>query len=232
MDKKEILKERFKSAISSTVKVIADKADLEVRFGKNFTEKDSCLNLPEINRLTNIQDYIDIRANADSEALKIKYTDKKIYIENQPNGKIAKTLYAIAEKIRYEKIGSNKLKGIKNNIIQCYENKIKNKKNDEDSSISNESIAEAFELYLRNHFFNLKPNSKTKKILDSWKEIFDKNLRKGLIELNEYINNQSKFNSITAKLISNLDFEETDPGESDEKENEIPKDNEECSLKD
>ena len=225
MDKKEILKERFKSAISSTVKVIADKADLEVRFGKNFTEKDSCLNLPEINRLTNIQDYIDIRANADSEALKIKYTDKKIYIENQPNGKIAKTLYAIAEKIRYEKIGSNKLKGIKNNIIQCYENKIKNKKNDEDSSVSNESIAEAFELYLRNHFFNLKQNSKTKKILDTWKEIFDKNLRKGLIELNEYINNQNKFNSITAKLISNLDFEETDPGENDEKENEISKDN-------
>ena len=30
---------------------------------------------------------------------------------------MAKALYAIAEKIRYEKIGSDKLKGIKNNII-------------------------------------------------------------------------------------------------------------------
>jgi len=37
-------------------------------------------------------------------------------------------LYAIAEKIRYEKIGSDKLKGVKNNIIQCYENKFKDKK--------------------------------------------------------------------------------------------------------
>ena len=48
-----------------------------------------------------------------------------------PKGTMAKSLYAIAEKIRYEKIGSDKLKGVKNNITQCYENKFKNKKIEE-----------------------------------------------------------------------------------------------------
>ena len=89
------------------------------------------MNLPEVAYLRNLQDFTNLRAFADSEALKIKYTDKKIYLENEPRGTMAKALYAIAEKIRYEKIGSDKLKGYKNNITQCYENKFKNKKIDE-----------------------------------------------------------------------------------------------------
>ena len=69
---------------------------------------------------------------------------------------MAKALYAIAEKIRYEKIGSDKLKGVKNNITQCYENKFKNKKIEEIKTEADVPITEAFELYLRNHFFKIK----------------------------------------------------------------------------
>ena len=50
-------------------------------------KKDS-LNLPEVINLTNLQDFTNLRAFADSEALKIKYTDKKIYLENEPKGTI------------------------------------------------------------------------------------------------------------------------------------------------
>ena len=128
MDEKEILKERFKSAVSSAVKVISENFELEVKFGNNTTSKENSLTLPEIISLKHLQDFTNLRAFADSEALKIKYTDKKIYLENEPKRMMAKSLYAIAEKIRYEKIGSNKLKGIKNNITQCYENKFNNKK--------------------------------------------------------------------------------------------------------
>ena len=127
MNEKELLKERFKAAVSSAVKVISEKFDLEIEFGNIENPKKNSLNLPDVVNLRNLQDFTNLRAYADSEALKIKYTNKKIYLENEPKGTIAKTLYAIAEKIRYEKIGSDKLKGIKNNITQCYENKFKNK---------------------------------------------------------------------------------------------------------
>ena len=39
MDEKELLKERFKSAVSSAVKVISEQLDLEVKFGNNLNEK-------------------------------------------------------------------------------------------------------------------------------------------------------------------------------------------------
>ena len=127
MSEQELLKERFKSAVSSAVKDISENFDLEVKFGNNIGSKSNSLNLPEVVNLKKLQDFTNLRAFADSIALKIKYTDKKIYLENEPKGSTGKALYAIAEKIRYEKIGSNRLKGVKNNITQCYENKFKKK---------------------------------------------------------------------------------------------------------
>ena len=100
MDEKELLKEKFKAAVSSTVKVISEQLDLEVKFGNSINKKKDSLNLPEVINLRNLQDFTNLRAFADSEALKIKYMDKKIYHENEPSGAVARTLYAIAEKIR------------------------------------------------------------------------------------------------------------------------------------
>ena len=76
MDKRELLKERFKSAVSSAVKVISENYDLEIKFGNNITSKKNSLTLPEVANLRKLQDFVNLRAFADSEALKIKYTDK------------------------------------------------------------------------------------------------------------------------------------------------------------
>ncbi len=217
MDEHELLKERFKSAVSSAVKAISENFDIEINFGNQITSKKNVLNLPEIIRLKNIQDFTNLRAFADSEALKIKYTDKKIYSENEPVGPMAKALYSIAEKIRYEKIGSNKLKGVRNNLIQCYENKFKNRKIDEIKTEADVPITEAFELYLRNHFFKIKQNNTTKKVLSYWKDLFDKNLKQKLKELDNCVENQHKFNQLVADLIDKLEFEDTNKEDKEEK---------------
>ena len=113
MDDHEQLKERFKSAVSSAIKAISENFDLEIKFGNNTTSKKNSLTLPEVISLKKLQDFTDLRAYADSEALKVKYTNEKIYLENEPKTPMARAMYAIAEKIRYEKIGSEKLKGVK-----------------------------------------------------------------------------------------------------------------------
>ena len=216
MDEQELLKERFKSAVSSAVKAISENFDLDIKFGNNITSKKNSLNLPEVVSLKKLQDFTNLRAFADSEALKIKYTDKKIYLENEPKGTMSKALYAIAEKIRYEKIGSDKLKGIKNNLIQCYENKFKNKKMEEIRTEADVPITEAFELYLRSHFFKIKQNDATEKVLSYWKDLFDKNVSKKLKALDRCIKNQSKFSKLITDLIDNLDFEDSDSKEKEE----------------
>jgi len=43
MNEKELIKERFKAAISSAVKVISEQFDLEVKFGNNINKKNDIL---------------------------------------------------------------------------------------------------------------------------------------------------------------------------------------------
>ena len=217
MDEQELLKEKFKSAVSSTVKAISENFDLKIKFGGSVSSKENSLNLPEVVNLKKMQDFTNLRAFADSEALKIKYTNKKIYLENEPKGTMSKALYAIAEKIRYERIGADKLKGVKNNITQCYENKFKNKKIEEIKTEADVPITEAFELYLRSHFFNIKQSHTTKKVLSYWQDLFDKNLKQRLKELDSCIKNQSEFSQLVANIINNLDFEDSDLKEKEEK---------------
>ena len=57
MDEKEILKERFKSAVSSAVKAISENFNLEIKFGDNTSQKKNSLNLPEVANLKKLQDY-------------------------------------------------------------------------------------------------------------------------------------------------------------------------------
>jgi cobaltochelatase CobT len=196
--------------------VISENFELDIKFDNNINTKNNSLNLPEITDLKNSQDFTNLRAFADSEALKIKYKNKKIFLENEPAGSTAKTLYAIAEKIRYQKIGADKLKGVKNNILRCYENKFKDKKISEIKTEADVPIAEAFELYLMKHFFDIKQNATTKKILSYWQKLFDKNLQNKLKELDNCIKNQSQFNHIMAELINSLEFEDTNSKQKEE----------------
>ena len=62
MDEREILKERFKSAVSSAVKAISEDFDIDVKFGSSTDSKKKSLNLPEITDLTKLEDFTDVRA--------------------------------------------------------------------------------------------------------------------------------------------------------------------------
>ena len=61
MDEQELLKERFKSAVSSTVKAISENFDLEIKFGSQIKEKENSLSLPEIANLKKKQDFTNER---------------------------------------------------------------------------------------------------------------------------------------------------------------------------
>ena len=92
-------------------------------FGDQAKSSNNSANLPEIKKLESIKDYFFLRATADSEALRLKYSNIETFNNFKPKGNKALKLYEIAEKIRYEKIGSDKFKGIKKNLSLNNENK-------------------------------------------------------------------------------------------------------------
>ena len=204
MQKKEDRLEVFKSALISTIKSISEKKDCEIKFGKsNLGDNNKVVNLPELNSIDSIKDFSLIRAKADSEALRLKYSNNEIFEEYKPKGDVSKKLYKIAEKIRYEKIGSEKFLGVKKNLFSEYK---ENKKNHESNKTK---LADSFDEYLKSFFFNIKETKKSK-------INFNKNFKKNLNFLKNNIKDQRKFNRSIAKMISELNIEDKEHSEDRE----------------
>ena len=89
MGKKPEILEDFKRAITSTIKSIIGDEKVEVIFGNEVNKKDKrTIALPNLRGVDNKIDYIGTRALADSEALRLKYSDINIYNSFKPQGNI------------------------------------------------------------------------------------------------------------------------------------------------
>ena len=219
MNHKENLKEKFKQALFSTIKVISDNYKLNKKDNKNLSSKN--FDFFEFDNLNKKEDYIKLRAETDSEALKIKFSDKEIYYKNSPKNSACKKLYDISEKIRYETLGSKILKGISKNLIDNYNYKISLKRKDQLKSKDDVSAEEAFELYMVKKFLGIKLNTFSEKILSYWEKDFENSFNDHLPYLNENIENQENYNSKFSEILKQMEiFDNEDDNEK--KENQDP----------
>ena len=226
MDKEEARKEKFKLAITSTVKVISGKEKIEINFGdRNSNLKNSIFF--QLDNLKNLEDFTKIRAKTDSRALKIRYSNKKIYEKNLPTNSTSKFLYNLSEKIRYEQIGSNNLKGIKKNLLNNYELKQKFTKKNHLKSKEDVKVGEAFELYLLKNFLNVKLNKLSEQILNYWNKEFDEKIKNKINFLKKNLYDQEVYSSIFAELIEEININENidENEENDQKEQEKSENN-------
>ena len=218
MDKEEARKEKFILAISSTVKGISGKEKIEINFGdRNSNLKNSIFF--QLDNLKNLEDFTKIRAETDSRALKIRYSNKKIYEKNLPTNSTSKFLYNLSEKIRYEQIGSNNLKGIKKNLLNNYELKQKFTKKNQLKPKEEVKVGEAFELYLLKNFLNVKLNKLSEQILNYWNKEFDEKIKNKINFLKKNLYDQEVYNSIFAELIEEMNINENiDENEKNDQE--------------
>ena len=223
MDKEEARKEKFKLAITSTIKVISGKEKIEINFGdRNSNLKNS--NFLQFDNLKDLKDFTKIRAEADSRALKIKYSNRKIYEKNLPTNSTSKFLYNLSEKIRYEQIGSNNLKGIKKNLLNNYQLKQKFTEKNQLKSKEDVKVGEAFELYLLKNFLNVKLDKLSEKILNYWNKEFDEKIKNKINFLKKNLYDQEVYSSIFAGLIEEMNINEN-IDENDQKEQEKSENN-------
>ena len=209
-DKETSLKEKFRLALTSTAKVISDD------FKQN--KKSENLNIIKIDDLSSPSDFIRLRAETDSSALKKKFSNDVIYRKNLPSNTSSKSLYNIAEKIRYEALGGKMLKGIEKNFHKNYEQIINLKKKDQLRNKEDVTITEAFELYMLKNFHQIKLNSLTSKMLNFWEKDFENSMEKHKKFLQENLEDQENYSSRFLKILEEMDIFQSE--EIDEKREE------------
>ena len=206
MNKEDNFKEQFKQALISTAKVISDDYRPNIN-KKNSSSKN--LDFFELDNLDNRHDFIRLRAETDSGALKKKFSNKEIYKKNLPINSSYRSLYDISEKIRYELLGSKMLKGISKNFNENYNQKISLKRKDQLKNKNDVNVVEAFELYMLKNFFNIKLNTLSTKILSFWKKDFDSSLSNHIKFLHKNIENQEIYNSKFSEILEKMDIFDT-----------------------
>jgi cobaltochelatase CobT len=195
MDNKQDL-ENFKSAVLSTAKAIARKS-----IDPKELEKIAKINVPKILSIENKDEILEARALADSEALRMRYNDENISKQNEPRGTISKSLFKIAEKIRYEKIGSDEYQGIQNNLNNFYQKKIAN------SDVHSQNfIADAFEAYLRKNIMNMPIDENKKQDFKRWDDLFNKKIFTKIDNLTTSLNDQQQYTNLVKSIIEDLDI--------------------------
>jgi cobaltochelatase CobT len=204
-DKANNIKEKFRQVLISTSRVISDdyKSDIK-NLNRNLSSKNT--NFFEIENLSNKSDFTKLRAEADTSALKKKFSNKEIFNKNLPSKTSYKSLYKIAEKIRYELLGSKMLRGVNKNLSENYYQKLALKRKDQLKTKEDVTVTEAFELYMLKKFFNIKLNSLTTKMLNFWEKDFDLSINKHIDFLNKKLEDQNSYSLKFSKIFEEMDI--------------------------
>ena len=213
MNKEDSFKEKFKQAILSTVKVISEDNFSNPKNKKQLNEE----NL-KVNNIENIKDkneFIKIRAENDSEALKRKFSNKSIFEKSMPSNHGCQSLYKLSEKIRYEMLGSEMLMGISKNFQNNYSNKLKKIDLTKIKKKDDVNISDAFEIYMLDKFLKVQIEPEAQKILSFWEKELRDTFDKHITYLNKNLENQEIYNSKFSEILENMEI--FDNEENDEK---------------
>ena len=215
--KSDELKEKLRQALNSTAKVISDDFEIKENLDQNKSSKEfNFFNLENLNSKT---DFIKARAESDSSALKKKFSDDKIYKKNLPSNSSYRSLYSIAEKIRYELLGSMMLKGIEKNLRENYNQIIELKRKDQLKTKEDVPVIEAFELYMLKKFHGIKLNSLTNKMLNFWEKDFDEVIDKHVDFLKDNLEFQNKYSSKFTEILQEMNIFDNEENEETKEEN-------------
>ena len=216
-DKITSLKEKFRLALLSTAKVISDDFDTITKPSDKKNDQDT--KSIEIDNITKPSDFIKLRAETDSSALKKKFSNEKIYRKNLPSNISSRSLYNIAEKIRYEALGGKMLKGIEKNFKQNYSQIISDKRKDQLKTKEDVAVTEAFELYMLKNFHNVKLNPLTTKMLNFWEKDFEQSIEKHKKFLNENLEDQDNYSSRFSQILEEMDIFQSEQEDEKREEN-------------
>ena len=121
-DKKDLIND-FKKAISSTLRAISKRKDIDINFGLDRATDSNSVTLPIPSIKLEDLEKKEIRGIADSIALKFKYHNEKTHASLKPSSKVAKNIFDSIEDARYESLGIIEYNGIKANLDKNMESK-------------------------------------------------------------------------------------------------------------
>lgn len=206
--------DRFKRAISQTVRSLAENDELDVSFG---TETPSVagnrVRLPLPPRDLPQKDKTILRGQADSIALQLAHHDKLLNTKSRPAEPDARSVFDRLETIRYESIGARQMPGVAENL-QLMHQTICEKAGLSNITGRDEAPMDVALAYLaRQRLSGQSPPAAAQATVAAWQGWIEERIGTGLDDLPALLNDQSAFAAKTRQLL--VDLELVDPDGTD-----------------
>src|SRR5213079_2561050 len=227
---KESPTEPFKRAVTSCLRAIAKKAELEVSFA---AERPGLVGgkvrLPEPPRKLTRADAAIVRGHADSIALRMACHDPAVHRRLVPGGQQARAVFDAVEQARVEAIGSRRMLGVKGNLAAMIDDRFHRGKFDEVTDRADAPIEEAVAMMVRERLTGQAPPPAAKKLVDLWRPFIEDRAGRELDRLEKLVEQQRRFGDVIHDLLDSLEMgderardseeEDDESGESDKQQN-------------
>ncbi len=211
--------ENFKRAVSSTVRALANDAEIEVSFGTAPTPTAGQLRLPMVYSDMSKQEIAELRGKGDSFSLHKRHHDNKLHSKYMPKGDIAATVYNAIEDARVEAIGSNEMKGVAKNLRAYVEKYYQDHEINPSEDNDKEPLGDVLKLLVRERLTHELPPKAARKAVNILRYEVEEKAGEHLDRLIDNIHDQDQFSILSRKIISDLnlalDYDEEENTEDD-----------------
>ncbi|MEO6946490.1 MAG: cobaltochelatase subunit CobT [Nitrobacter sp.] len=217
---KEARTEPFKRAVTSCLRAIARKPELEVTFAAERPGlSPGKARLPEPARKMSKRDAAVVRGHADSIALKIACHDPKVHRKLMPGNPQARGVFDAVEQARVEAIGSRRMTGVAKNLTAMLDDHFHRGKYDEITDRADAPLSDALAMLVRERLTDLPPPVSARKMVDLWRPFLEDKIGARLDQLSRVTEDQTKFGDLVHDLLSALDLGDDTNAEVDDDEN-------------
>ncbi len=223
---KEAPAEPLKRAISSAMKAIARKPEMEIVFA---ADKPSLVGerarLPEPPRKLTAQDVAILRGHSDSMALRLACHDASVHRRAAPEGDAARAVFDAVEQSRVECVGSRRMSGMAGNITAMLEDRYhRGGRFETITDRADAPLEDALALLVRERLTGLKPPRAAEKLVDLWRDVIETKAGADLDRLSKAVEDQRAFARTVRDMLVSLDMAEQSAQGDDAEEDEDDED--------
>ncbi|MBI1239972.1 MAG: cobaltochelatase subunit CobT [Alphaproteobacteria bacterium] len=232
MTKPETPVERFKRALGTATRSIAEDPELEVSYGAEPPAlRGHKARLPLPSRDLPAKEIAQIRGQADAYALKLAFHNEKTHRDLLPEGAAARGVFEAAETARVEAIGANAMKGMGDNLTASLEARCATRGYERLKDRSEAPIAEAVALLVREKLTGRPVPASAERLVELWRPWIEEKAGADLDRLSDAIKDQQAFAKVTRAIIRDLDMGD-ELGESPDDDSEDSDDQSESESQD
>jgi len=215
----------FRRATASTLKALARQPEAIIAFspgshgvnGKN-------IRLPTLSRKTDAGEISRLRGMADAAALRLRYHDDKIHARHLPQIAEAREAFNVAEQVRVEAIGAQKMLGVAANLSAALDEHCRVRGFDKVEQMEDAPLPEVLRLLTRETLTGQPVPDRAKNMVDLWRSVVEEKTGSHLRALKDVINDQEAFAEALEQVLQDLDLlpppsaNQQEPEESDQED--------------